>query len=348
MSGSSILAAGDGFTVADVRCDGACSGFAAAEEQASHVLATARRGAFVRRVAGREVLIDGTVAYLSAPGVVQRIAHPVSGGDACTAIRLAPGLLAGLAGGDPFVTAADLPLDPASELELRRVTELARRGDPGSDLAERLIRLVAALLARRMQARVGSARPATAAARRRLAREARAAIQAEPRIGLVQLGQVVGCSPHHLSRLFSAQTGVTVSGYRNRVRVGRALERIAGGQQDLAALAAELGFADHAHLTRTVRAVTGHTPTACRALLGSRQPGSRELGLPQPGSRQPGSAELGSAELGSRELGSPELGSPELGSRELGSAELGSRQLGSALPGAATRSRSARAGRSAC
>jgi hypothetical protein len=98
MSGSSILVAGDGFTVADVRCDGAYSGFDAAEEQASHVLAAARRGAFVRRVAGREVLVDGTVAYLSAPGVVQQIAHPISGGDACTAIRLAPGLLAGLAG----------------------------------------------------------------------------------------------------------------------------------------------------------------------------------------------------------------------------------------------------------
>jgi len=34
-----------------------------------------------------------------------------------------------------------------------------------------------------------------------------------------------------------------------------------------AALAHELGFADHAHLTRTVRAVTGHTPTSCRRLL---------------------------------------------------------------------------------
>jgi len=41
----------------------------------------------------------------------------------------------------------------------------------------------------------------------------------------------------------------------------------AQGEPSLAALAHELGFADHAHLTRTIRAVTGHTPTSCRRLL---------------------------------------------------------------------------------
>jgi hypothetical protein len=32
-------------------------------------------------------------------------------------------------------------------------------------------------------------------------------------------------------------------------------------------MAHDLGFSDHAHLTRTIRAATGHTPIACRALL---------------------------------------------------------------------------------
>ncbi|MGD0246215.1 MAG: hypothetical protein ABSB59_38615 [Streptosporangiaceae bacterium] len=43
-------------------------------------------------------------------------------------------------------------------------------------------------------------------------------------------------------------------------------ERLAGQAREIL-LAEELGFADHAHLTRTVRAVTGHTPSACRDLL---------------------------------------------------------------------------------
>jgi Helix-turn-helix domain len=47
--------------------------------------------------------------------------------------------------------------------------------------------------------------------------------------------------------------GVSVTRYRNRVRVARALDRLEHGEDSLAALAADLGFADQAHLCRTVR-----------------------------------------------------------------------------------------------
>jgi AraC-like DNA-binding protein len=90
---------------------------------------------------------------------------------------------------------------------------------------------------------------------------------AEPDLGVIALARRVSCSPHHLSRVFGQVTGSSISGYRNRVRVSRALDRISGGERSLAGLAHELGFADHAHLTRTIRTVTGHTPTACRGLL---------------------------------------------------------------------------------
>lgn len=49
--------------------------------------------------------------------------------------------------------------------------------------------------------------------------------------------------------------------------MSRALDRLADGETDLSALAHDLGFADHAHLTRTIRATTGDTPTALRAAL---------------------------------------------------------------------------------
>ena len=45
---------------------------------------------------------------------------------------------------------------------------------------------------------------------------------------------------------------MTLTAYRNRVRVLRALDAIEDGHRDLAGLAADLGFADHAHLTRAV------------------------------------------------------------------------------------------------
>ena len=49
-----------------------------------------------------------------------------------------------------------------------------------------------------------------------------------------------------------------------RLRVRAALERLSGGERDLARLAAELGFADQSHLCRVVRAETGGTPSALR------------------------------------------------------------------------------------
>jgi AraC-like DNA-binding protein len=270
---AALMAVGDGFRVSDVRCTGGPAGFDAPEVERGHLLVAARRGAFLRREGPTEALVDGTVAYLSAPGLVEQFAHPVPGGDVCTAIALDPGLLASLAGGDPVAANGVLPMDAASELAMRRLTAMARRGDPEGSLAEHVIGFAACLLARRLPERTGSGRPATAAARRRVVSQAKAALAADPRLGLVELSRVTGCSPHHLSRVFARLTGLTVSQYRNRLRVSLALERVVGGEPDLAGLADDLGFADHAHLTRTVRAATGRTPSSLRAAF-------RDAGVP--------------------------------------------------------------------
>jgi AraC-like DNA-binding protein len=179
---------------------------------------------------------------------------------------LSPALIAALCGGDPRVTLSTVPMDTASELAVRRAVAMARRGDPDGSLEEHLVHVAATLIARRLPARVSGGRPA-AAVHQRLATRARETLLAEPAAGLIELSGRVGCSPHHLSRVFSRVTGSSVSAYRNRIRVSRALDRLAEGERDLAALAHDLGFADHAHMTRTIRAVTGQTPSACRRIL---------------------------------------------------------------------------------
>jgi AraC-like DNA-binding protein len=52
-----------------------------------------------------------------------------------------------------------------------------------------------------------------------------------------------------------------------RLRARRALERLAGGETDLARLAVDVGFADQSHLCRVIRAETGTTPAALRGAL---------------------------------------------------------------------------------
>jgi AraC-like DNA-binding protein len=123
------------------------------------------------------------------------------------------------------------------------------------------------VLARSAPERVASCRPATAAARRRVVTAAREALAESPRTGVIELARRVAVSPHHLSRVFKAETGVTISRYRNRLRVRLALERLSEGQPCLARLAADLGFADQAHLARVVRRELGATPSSLRERL---------------------------------------------------------------------------------
>jgi AraC-like DNA-binding protein len=52
-----------------------------------------------------------------------------------------------------------------------------------------------------------------------------------------------------------------------RLRARAALGRLAGGEGDLARLAADVGFADQSHLCRVLRDETGHTPSALRQAL---------------------------------------------------------------------------------
>jgi AraC-like DNA-binding protein len=62
-----------------------------------------------------------------------------------------------------------------------------------------------------------------------------------------------------------------VSAYRNQFRVREALERLAEGERSLTGLANDLGFADHAHLARTVRREAGAVPSVLRRLLAARE-----------------------------------------------------------------------------
>ena len=85
------------------------------------------------------------------------------------------------------------------------------------------------------------------------------------------LARELGVSRPHLSRVFRAETGESLSGFRTRLRVRSALDRIEAGQTNLAELAAELGFADHAHFTRTIRAELNLPPSTLRTLITSVQ-----------------------------------------------------------------------------
>lgn len=68
-----------------------------------------------------------------------------------------------------------------------------------------------------------------------------------------------------VSRGFRKAFGVSPQRYRHELSLKRALAKLATWPDSIASLAAELGFADQAHLTRGIVAVTGQTPSRLKA-----------------------------------------------------------------------------------
>lgn len=83
-----------------------------------------------------------------------------------------------------------------------------------------------------------------------------------------QLAVELGLSRRRLGQLFEAQVGLPPKLYAELVRFEGLTQRVKAHPRPWSQLAAELGFADQAHLSREVRRFAGLTPTELRALLG--------------------------------------------------------------------------------
>jgi len=218
-------------------------------------------GMFVRRADGVEHVVDSVRAYVQIPGEVQQIAHP-AGGDVCTAIKASEPIIGAL--GDPSrLHRAALIISPAVDLAHRILLARARDRAEDFELSERAANLVGGIVD--TDPLVHSER--TSRLDRRLAARVREAIEGDNPSTLVELAQVTGVSAYRLSRSFRRVTGLTVTRYRSQLRTRQALARLSQGDRNLAGIAADVGFADQAHLTRTLRAYSGQTPGALRAVL---------------------------------------------------------------------------------
>ena len=252
---ATTLVARTGFTVHEVDCLGGGPAWSSSEEHQTHRLVLIRKGRFRRWTNGVENDVDRTTAYVATPGEEERFAHP-AGGDVCTSVGFSRDLWGRLPVGRVVY------VDARIELAHRRLLVAASTGDADYAVAEELLRLVALAAGYTTKSVIGDGVLAAAAREAILADVPQSAT-------LCDLAGLLGVSPFRLSRVFSRQTGASLTRFRNRVRVGRAMDRLADGETALAELAHELGFADQAHLTRTVRDHVGHTPVELRRLLAS-------------------------------------------------------------------------------
>jgi AraC-like DNA-binding protein len=225
-----------------------------------------RLGAYRRRSRGVDVLVDPNVGFLRYNNEEVAQAHFTGEPREVTFVTVEPELTNGL---------LDSPADDAAftvtpEIELTHQRLLIGQRRRADDLTMQTLAL--GLVTRAAEQRFDNVRTysrrTTAAARRRLVSDACEVLHlSHQTISLVGLADAVGCSPFHLSRVFREITGMTIPHYRRQLRVHEAVTHIASGATDLAGIAAAVGFADHSHMTRSIVAQFGATPSRLRELL---------------------------------------------------------------------------------
>jgi AraC-like DNA-binding protein len=251
-----VLFQDEDLTVLDVRCS--CRRHAVDEEETTAfevVLPTS--GAFERRTGDGEVFVDAANGYVAKPGGEHRIRH-LSHGDRCLALVLSPR------------AADEVRLDARSTEPVRAATGAVASAvavEPSDALAagEAWLRVLTTALDSQSPRRAKPSRGAASASRRQAVAAVREAIVNDPssRWTMRRAGALAGYAPHHLGRVFAAHTNLSVSEYRDRVRLSLALDLVRDGVP-LADVAATCGFCDHSHLTRRAKALFGTVPSRLR------------------------------------------------------------------------------------
>jgi AraC-like DNA-binding protein len=238
-------------------CDGAGHGWSHEEPVEDHAVVLVRSGVFRRRVDGVEVVADPMTGYIEWPGSTHQVAHPC-GGDVCTVISLSSRAVGSLLDTEQ----RPLFVGPAVDLAHRSLLRSIREAGDMAELIEQTTVLAGQLLDHET-----APHPRLTRRQFRLVDRARLALNEDPHLNLAELARSNGTSMYHLSRTFRAAMGMTLSRYRLRLRARLAMDRIANGERRLARLAAEVGFADQAHMTRTLRRETDLTPGRLRDRL---------------------------------------------------------------------------------
>jgi AraC-like DNA-binding protein len=224
------------------------------------------QGAYRRRVRGADQIVDPNTGFLRFAGDEVGVEHFVGGRGAVTFLGVDPDVCPGF-----FDDVAPVPaftVTPEMALTHLRLVRAQRLGADDVILESLALDLLGAAVEQHHEGVNSYSRRTTGDSRRRLVSQACELLHRPgPTIGLVNIAREIGCSPFHLSRVFHEITGLTIPQYRKRLRVHDALRRLNDGEQDLAAIAAASGFADHSHMTRSIVAQYGDPPSRLRELL---------------------------------------------------------------------------------
>jgi AraC family transcriptional regulator len=269
-----VLFSSDLIKVSDFTCDTPKSGCGCERCDARSSITIMRRGVHAYHARGRVALGEAGLALLYRGGEVYRLSHPYHRDvpDRSTCIEFDEAILEEAFGSEPLEQDLGTHIGPGTHLlnfQLMAALREAALDRTGSE--EAALTLIRAIAADFRSPPDGMRGSRAEVARRRVERAREfIASRLDRDHGMAAIAKVAATSPFHLARLFKQNTGMTIRGYRLRLRLAAALERIAEGEPDLARLAAELGFSHHSHLTAAFRRHFGMPPSVLRERWGSK------------------------------------------------------------------------------
>jgi AraC family transcriptional regulator len=265
-----IIAAGEGWTVADVVCTAGPHDRAFEERHIEYTIAIVLSGTFQYRSSlGRHLMTPGAV-MLGNPGQCYECGHEHGEGDRCVSFWYGPDYLERLMAearprrrGMSFNVTRLPPLQRLAPLVARAAAGVIDSdGVPweeiGVSLAVRAMNLAADASVDR--------RPLPPNAEARVTRTVRLIDQRpDAALTLGTLAQEAGLSPYHFLRVFERLTGLTPHQYVRRARLREAAVRLAADEGKVLDMALDCGFGDVSNFNRAFRAEFGVSPGIYRA-----------------------------------------------------------------------------------
>ncbi|MGH8958982.1 MAG: helix-turn-helix domain-containing protein [Acidimicrobiia bacterium] len=249
--------------IVDVSCEPGPQRPSDIEVEPAFGISIPRRGVYIHETPGGRVIADPTVALFRSEGAEQITIHPTNAGDANTEIQFPVTVVEPLLDRHGRFRRASVPIADWLAIRHHRLRVLPRSATSSAlEIEEEALDLL------RLTHFLPPPTDPTARARV-LVETTREQLGAsyQENIDLATIARRVGSSPFHLSRVFKQTTGTRMTEYRTTLRVRHVLNRLADGADDLARLAVEAGFYDHAHMSKEFRRRLGSAPSAMRSLL---------------------------------------------------------------------------------
>ncbi len=260
------------------------AGFRSAGRIRNYVVAFPRSAVWIHREGERPFVCDASLAVLHTPGHAYERDVISREGDETDWIALSEPLAREIVGRYSAHDAESLSAfrfgraTVPSRLYAEQRLLFARTRRPGVEaleIEERAIGIVTEALGVGYSsdpARMASAAARTAGAgRSRASRDVVEAAKAllaatlEQNLSVREIAARLGMSPFHLCRTFRAATGRTLHEHRRDLRLRAALGLIPARRGALSALALDLGFHSHAHLTSSFKRAFGMAPSVAVA-----------------------------------------------------------------------------------